>query len=328
MSLYQVYLKLVLITCFISSLHGMEQPQSAENAISEEDLWSSLSSDVYDGISHDNPSYAQAGETDLSFSHPNNTGDQDCFDPLSSLFYKLPAISDSGNARLSGYIFLKSYLPKQDSQSFAIGISPEELMQGQNISTNKPHAAKRKRIEAPLPAEKVCKISQEKLEQGQEHFLQDLSLPIKHTRQDDLLRYKCTQCDYVAKTTSNLKSHEKFKHSDAKPFKCLNCDHVAQTNADLRKHEKRKHSDAKPFKCSTCTYAGKTTSDLKMHERKKHSDTKPFKCTICDYAAKTASNLKSHETFKHSDEKPFKCPLCQHAAKTRNDLSKHEKRKH
>ena len=62
------------------------------------------------------------------------------------------------------------------------------------------------------------------------------------------MRYPCSQCEYFATTTRNLKKRVKSKHEGVSN-PCSQCEHVAIQEVHLKKHVENKHEEVR-YPCS------------------------------------------------------------------------------
>ncbi|XP_066548470.1 zinc finger protein 648 [Amia ocellicauda] len=147
--------------------------------------------------------------------------------------------------------------------------------------------------------------------------------------------YKCPQCGWAFKKSSNLLSHiethsglkpyvceicskayshqgtlqqHKRLHTGERPYICPYCDKTYIWSSDFRKHI-RTHTGEKPYVCDACGKAFVRSSDLRKHERNMHNNNKPFPCQECGKTFNKPLSLLRHERT-HLGEKPFSCPDC------------------
>ena len=112
-------------------------------------------------------------------------------------------------------------------------------------------------------------------------------------RDQSILQWQCELCVTVYNSKQGLNYHMEAIHSNETPFKCSQCDEVFTTSSNLQTHM-RVHNRDKPFKCTLCHKAFVQGSNLASHIRGVHDGEKPFKCTLCDKAFTKSSNLAFH----------------------------------
>lgn len=73
-----------------------------------------------------------------------------------------------------------------------------------------------------------------------------------HARSHLPRRFACEHCDYCCVTKSDMEKHLRT-HFDIKNFKCVSCNAGFRTSSNLRDHERRKHSTVvRRFACQLC----------------------------------------------------------------------------
>nr|XP_058899605.1 zinc finger protein ZFAT isoform X3 [Kogia breviceps] len=112
---------------------------------------------------------------------------------------------------------------------------------------------------------------------------------------------KCPYCDfYFMKNGSDLQRHI-WAHEGVKPFKCSLCEYAARSKSNLKAHMNR-HSAEKTHLCDLCGKKFKSKGTLKSHKLLHTADGKQFKCTVCDYTAaqkpQLLRHMEQHASFK------------------------------
>lgn len=176
------------------------------------------------------------------------------------------------------------------------------------------------------------------------------------------LSYKCSECDFSAKTERELKLHALDVHSSVR-FKCHLCEmsfakqqglyqHVRCTHPGsrtflkqcplcgfssgrsslVRRHMAQAHSvdergHALPchYRCKDCDFATDSFRKLKAHVLNRHVSDKQFKCSQCEYSSEAKQSLERHVRIMHSEERPYHCEICGFRAATLSRISRHRR---
>ncbi|KAL2084453.1 hypothetical protein ACEWY4_019971 [Coilia grayii] len=156
--------------------------------------------------------------------------------------------------------------------------------------------------------------------------------------------YKCSVCDYAARSKSNLKAHMN-RHTSEKTHLCDLCGKKFKSKCSLKSHKLMHTTDAgKQFKCTECEYTAVQKPHLVRH-MEQHASFKPFQCAHCHYSCNMAGSLKRHYHKKHPNEEysnagsgttsdsvteqgGFKCPVCNYVYGTKWEMNRHLKNKH
>jgi hypothetical protein len=168
----------------------------------------------------------------------------------------------------------------------------------------------------------------------------------------DSQKYKCTECSYTAKKSSNLKTHVEAKHR-SNMYSCDLCSFTTTTLAYLKVHthkhtvmtEKRHYCDichqsfnrksrlqhhisvihqGKRLNCKECDYTCKYHSNLQEHINRIHKGIE-FKCHICEYKTGSDKNLKVHISASHETGE-FHCRECEYIGQSKTRLQYHVNR--
>lgn len=154
---------------------------------------------------------------------------------------------------------------------------------------------------------------------------------LRHQRHHEKpIIYECGECRFQSRYKSTLHAHQYRAHQlvpshEQKIYQCRHCDYTHITPANIRKHEKYCKSDARPFLCSYCPRSFQHQTALTIHERL-HTGLRPFKCSLCPYSSRSRPTLKSHYKHIHSSAKPYICENCGFQTKSRSNLSAHKRR--
>ena len=114
---------------------------------------------------------------------------------------------------------------------------------------------------------------------------QEIKMEDETTKQDEYKtgsdksnrKYPCDSCQYKSTTSSNLRTHQKFKHGKVKP---------------------KKRSTGK-YSCDKCDYKATQSGNVTVHQRMKHEGIK-FPCSLCSHESGSAGNLMSHVKRRHT----------------------------
>ena len=121
------------------------------------------------------------------------------------------------------------------------------------------------------------------------------------------LRFKCSLCDYQAKSSNGLRMHVNRKHTkydeNVISFQCENCGKVFRSAGELKEHMISHSYQKLPFKCDECDFWGPNKQTMIMHIKRNHCET--ISCGMCDFEAKDIETLDTHtftcEMYKCND---------------------------
>lgn len=136
----------------------------------------------------------------------------------------------------------------------------------------------------------------------------------EHIRAIHSSRYQCDNCQFIAKSASQLDSHKLYRHQNIRSFKCNICSMAFKQRGDLRAHVKR-HQIVEPYRCNKCEFETPNEDCLTKHS-KVHSRQYDYCCHICRRVFSRGNNLSRHLKDVHKLELPngcsrFKYKLCQ-----------------
>jgi len=126
-----------------------------------------------------------------------------------------------------------------------------------------------------------------------------LSQHAKYCKERDKIRFSCSYCSFVSSIYEEYKIHSKTFHSleeeEIKKFKCSDCNKKFLCVQNLRSHEKFCNS-RNGFKCRYCSLEFTGYKNYAEHVKIEHQD-KVFSCQKCGRGFMHKNNVKSHERF-------------------------------
>ena len=135
--------------------------------------------------------------------------------------------------------------------------------------------------------------------------------------------FKCSMCDYCAKSPKQLIAHVKKTHNNSKTVTCSYCSDEFKNFQQLKLHVFKEHKGANKQEKCLCTLCGKTLigrSNLKKHEREKHGiDNAKFirkdrvikiECSKCDAKFDSVQDLNEHTIICSGESLKFPCISC------------------
>ena len=103
-----------------------------------------------------------------------------------------------------------------------------------------------------------------------------------------------------------------------KPYKCSECNDVFTTRSQLNGHLAFVHEGKKTYNCNIC---GK----IFVSEKSANGNIWPNKCNVCDKHFFTKYQMHEHIAAFHEGVKPYKCLQCDASFSQSNTLKKHTK---
>lgn len=139
----------------------------------------------------------------------------------------------------------------------------------------------------------------------------------------NIFRCKFENCDKAFLTSSLLREHARL-HSNKN--RCSQCSYVAKTSSRLESHMLYKHQTGRHFECTICLKTFKSRGDLRAHVRR-HQIVEPYKCDRCDFETLNEEGLAAHAKL-HDRNHDYCCHLCQRVFSRGNNLSRHLRMQH
>ena len=108
-------------------------------------------------------------------------------------------------------------------------------------------------------------------------------------------RHKCTECDFVAKRSSDLSKHVRSVHEGV-VYHCEKCQFHSKSKYHLAIHIQSKH-DGIVFPCDHCEFSAQRKRQLKRHINTAHKSVLHSEISCLEF-----KETKTMHTFKVSDE--------------------------
>ena len=143
----------------------------------------------------------------------------------------------------------------------------------------------------------------------------------------------CSFCNFETLDSDKLSSHFRTEHGIAtdltpkksnneKIYKCTQCDYSARSPQALRIHVKVKHVGTR-FKCEQCDYTSTTKNQLRIHNNSKHLGVK-YPCDFCPRHFSTQGSRRHHHVNQHPDQYiVYSCHLCSYRTDNKDLLQRH-----
>ncbi|XP_059147268.1 telomere zinc finger-associated protein-like isoform X2 [Physella acuta] len=140
-------------------------------------------------------------------------------------------------------------------------------------------------------------------------------------------KYKCSECNYVARNMATLKEHTRKHTGEMITCPHEGCSFASLYERSLTKHLKQKHAEDKCHVCCVCGFQTRHTASLAKHMML-HRDYKPYKCAQCSFTALFPSEIISHAKSRHLKQKQYSCPKCpfktSYALAIRKHIARHD----
>ena len=134
--------------------------------------------------------------------------------------------------------------------------------------------------------------------------------------------WKCLECDYFNKKTTNINDHIEVNHIVTRIF-CNICGASFSTMSYLNKHFKHKHQWF-PLKSWSFFI---DIEEIVSQNITRDSDGN-WRCLLCEFQSSWSTNVKQHLESKHLSGIQVKCSFCEKFCPTRHALAMHMRRKH
>ncbi|CAB3383250.1 Hypothetical predicted protein [Cloeon dipterum] len=146
-------------------------------------------------------------------------------------------------------------------------------------------------------------------------------------------RFKCDDCEYVARSLGDLEEHFKAQHAvQVRVRREFFCDLCPGRKAYLKRRSMREHFQRRHLKLNVCQHCGRahgSPAALLVHERL-HTGERPYVCEMCGRAYHNASSLNMHKHSYHRGDASRRapqdrlvCQLCQERFLTLEAVREH-----
>ncbi|XP_015116196.1 zinc finger protein 91 isoform X2 [Diachasma alloeum] len=109
-------------------------------------------------------------------------------------------------------------------------------------------------------------------------------------------RNRCTMCNFVAYTPTDMENHQRLHHLRRRFFRCTKCSYVTHVRARYTKHVK--YHSMPMIKCDDCDFRTPYKWNLDRHTRN-HGGGGAFQCEACNFTAEIRQSLTVHEANHH-----------------------------
>ncbi|XP_063987777.1 zinc finger protein 521-like isoform X2 [Diachasmimorpha longicaudata] len=109
-------------------------------------------------------------------------------------------------------------------------------------------------------------------------------------------RNRCTMCNFVAYTPTDMENHQRLHHLRRRFFRCTKCSYVTHVRARYTKHVK--YHSMPMIKCDDCDFRTPYKWNLDRHTRN-HGGGGAFQCQACNFTADIRQSLTVHEANHH-----------------------------
>ena len=143
--------------------------------------------------------------------------------------------------------------------------------------------------------------------------------------------FNCKQCDFVAETENNLKTHIETTHKknvcSSNTFVLEDAKEEELLTAIITEEEKGLRDSI--VICSVCSQSFESEEECTNHIFT-HSDIIVFQCEKCECSYKTNLDLEWHQETEHevASISHLKCPACAFNGSDQEDLEQHKRRVH
>ena len=108
--------------------------------------------------------------------------------------------------------------------------------------------------------------------------------------------FRCSECDFVAKTKSGLKTHKARIHTKTNalqyPAECELCEAKLENEQIMKEHLKYHSYKKSTYKCEDCDYCSENFLTMEVHVGKHHGE--KIDCGLCNFEAKDLEALNMH----------------------------------
>ncbi|XP_023723131.1 histone H4 transcription factor-like [Cryptotermes secundus] len=139
---------------------------------------------------------------------------------------------------------------------------------------------------------------------------------------------KCPFCDKTCSCPSNLSVHIRYRHLDSKPFKCSSCEYRAKTHHDLKVHWNTHRSDPL-YHCKEkgCDFSCRSAYGLRRHCDRGHVGDSCF-ITYDDMVQNVILPLEKVLCHAGCDQPQYCCHICDSLFQRGSLLTRHLRKRH
>ena len=153
--------------------------------------------------------------------------------------------------------------------------------------------------------------------------LNSLDIRVEELEKENKAQKK--QQDKKLKELETLFKNKSKKETNAEVFKCSDCEFEAKTKGGLKTHMARVHTKTKnlqyPYQCEVCNDTLENEKEAVEHLRKHAYRKSTFKCESCDFWCENFLTMEVHIGRLHSEK--LICGLCNFEAKNIDNLNLH-----
>ncbi|XP_063697560.1 zinc finger protein Xfin-like [Culicoides brevitarsis] len=141
--------------------------------------------------------------------------------------------------------------------------------------------------------------------------------------------YNCTQCSFIAKTSSGLNSHVMNQHEESLlTFECSveGCSYQGKSQGLLKRHMEIHEAPKRVYSCTKCDFETRHSGHLKRHLKVHDTNEDRFlQCPHCDYRCNIMDNLRKHviKTSKHIGRYLYECSDCNTGTNSTQEFKEH-----
>ncbi|CAL4151219.1 unnamed protein product, partial [Meganyctiphanes norvegica] len=144
----------------------------------------------------------------------------------------------------------------------------------------------------------------------------------RHSKQNQVGPFTCSDCDFIAKEYSELKDHMVIHKETV--YACSFCEFKCTDLSQLQEHMII-HSEDMSFACSECSYTCKDFGDIKQHMSihvdPAFLDVQRYGCLECSFKCNELVELEEHMKVNHV--KLVSCFECDFKCDKEVDMAKH-----